>query len=316
MNGSEALLVDAGRLEKMILAKRVGRFLSLDQADEERAVVEGVARQLAVDVSSHVRQVLAFELRQCDRLVPDLAEKIAKDVETVSGPFLGATQAFSDKGLIKLIPQLKEYARAVLARRTDLSDLVMNALARIGGEGCVTSLIRNDSIALPTETCGTVVERFSDNLRVMDHFSGRGDLPVNIVEHIADKVSEHCRDVLVSAYDVSVDVAVAVLDQTKVTLLLEQMSELGAEQIHVVVRDMRDNRKLTAALSVEMAQKGCDAFLESSLAVRSGMSLEQVKDTLGLKDRLAFVRLMHKADFGQILAPSVLKLAKERYCQD
>tara|TARA_R110002096_G_scaffold335903_1_gene529428 strand:- start:13 stop:981 length:969 start_codon:yes stop_codon:yes gene_type:complete len=309
-------LVDAAKLEKMVLAKRVGQFLSLEQSDEERAAVEDVARKLAADVSAHVRQVLAFELRKCERLVPDIAEKIAKDIENVAGPFLEGTRAFSDRGLVKLIPQLKEYARAALARRTDLSDVVMEALARVGEEGSVTSLVRNDRLALPEATCGTVVKRFANNVRVMDHFSGRLDLPISIVERIADKVSSHCRDVLVSYYDVQEDIAAEVLDSTKVELLWQQVEGADAAQVHVIVRELRANKRLTSELAIEIAKKGCPAFLESALALRAGMPLQDVKKTLTLVDRLAFVRLMHKADFGKAMAPSVLKIAKEQYCME
>ncbi len=316
MEAATASLVDAAKLQKMVLAKRVGQFLSVEQADEERAAVEDVARKLAADVSSHVRQVLAYELRKCERLVPDIAEKIAKDVETVAGPFLEGTKAFSDKGLVKLIPQLKEYARAALARRTDLSDVVMEALARVGEEGSVTSLVRNDRLALPEETCGTVVKRFADNVRVMDHFSGRVDLPISIVERIADKVSSHCRDVLVSYYAVQEDVAAEVLDRTKVELLWQQVEGAEPTQVHAVVRELRANKRLTSALSLEIAKKGCPAFLESALALRSGMPLQDIKEILTLKDRLAFVRLMRKADFGKSMAPGVLKIAKELYSKE
>lgn len=316
MEAVSASLVDAAKLEKMVLAKRVGQFLSVDQADEERATIEDVARKLAADVSAHVRQVLAYELRKCERLVPDIAEKIAKDIEVVSGPFLEGTLAFSDKGLVKLIPQLKDYARAALARRTDLSDVVMEALARVGQEKAVTSLVRNDRLALPAETCSTVVARFSDNVRVMDHFSGRLDLPVSIVERIADKVSDHCRDVLVSYYDVQEDIAADVLDRTKVELLWQQVENADPSQVHAIVRELRTNKRLTSSLAIEIAKKGCHAFLESALALRAGLSLQEVKKILTLEDRLAFVRLMHKADFGKSMAPSVLKIAKEQYSME
>lgn len=316
MIADTASLIDAAKLEKMVLAKRVGQFLSAEQADEDRAAVEDVARKLAADVSAHVRQVLAYELRKCDRLVPDIAEKIAKDVEEVSGPFLEGTRAFSDKGLVKLIPQLKEYARAALARRTDLSEVVMEALARVGEEISVTSLVRNDRVALPAETCGTVVNRFSNNVRVMDHFSGRMDLPISIVERIADKVSSHCRDVLVSYYAVQEDIAADVLDRTKVELLWQQVEDADAAQVHAVVRELRASKRLTSSLALEMAKKGCPAFLESALALRASMPLQDVRKILTLEDRLAFVRLMHKADFGKSMAPSVLKIAKEQYSSE
>ena len=89
-------LLNTAKLEKMMLAKKIGRFLTADQSDAERKGVEDAARVLVDDVSTQVREVLAFELRKCTILSHDIAEKIAKDIEQVAAPFLSLTTVFSD----------------------------------------------------------------------------------------------------------------------------------------------------------------------------------------------------------------------------
>jgi len=316
MKTASETLVNAVTMEKMILAKRIGQYLQGDQADEDRALIEDVARKLAGDICRQVREVLAFELRCCSRLVPDLAEKIAKDVEEVSGPFLEETQALSDKLLVKLIPQLKDYARAALARRDDLSDTVLEILARTGQENSVATLVRNDRVVLAEPICGTVVNRFADNLWMMDQFSARADLPLSIIDQITDKVSDHCRDIMVAHYDVNSDVADVVLDSAKVELIWEQVKKIDTKQIHEVVRELKVNRRLNPVLAIEMAKNGSLPFMESMLALEAGLPIHKVKEVLSLDDKTAFVRLMHAAKIGPNLAPAILKIAKEHYREE
>lgn len=313
MKSDPSALIDSVKMEKMLLAKRVGQFLSADQPDEDRAAVEDVARQLASDLSIHVRSVLAFELRKCVRLVPDLAEKIAKDVEDVAGPFLEVTKAISDKAFIRLIPQLQEYARSVLARRNDLSETVVHALAKTGAEPSVMSLVRNDNMTLPARASSTVVDRFGSNVRVMDQFSARVDLSPTIVERIVDKVSNQCRDMLIDRYALPGDVASAVTDSSKVEVLWAQLEGANEQEIHAFVTELRAERRLNHMLTLELASRGCKAFLESALALEASLPVDRVKDILTLSDQQAFVRLMRMANVSKSMAPRFLKLAKSNY---
>jgi uncharacterized protein (DUF2336 family) len=308
-------LIDHVKIEKILLAKKVGRFLMGDQVDESRAAVEAVARQLASDVSIKVRSVMAHELRHCPRLVPDLAEKIAKDIEDVAGPFLEVTNAISDKAFLRLIPQLEEYARAALARRNDLSDVVVHALAKMGAEPSVTSLVRNDMVELADKTCNVVVDRFGKNLRVMDQFSARRDLAPAIVERIVDKVSDHCRALLVEQYAVAEDIADDLASASKIEVLWGELQDADASEVHEFVTELRAERRLNHMLTLEMARRGCTAFMESALALEASLPLSRVQDILTLTDQQAFVRLMRMANVSKTMAPRFLKQAKKNSMQ-
>ncbi len=313
MIADSAVLVDAAMLEKIILAKQVGQFLCKDHSSEERASIESVARKLASDVSKQVREVLAYELRRCEELVPDLAEKIAKDIETVAGPFLEESKAFSPAMLVRLIPELKDFARAAIARRVDISNDVVEALIESAEEKSVTCLVRNDRINLQQNACKVVVRRFQDNVRVMDQLSARADLPIFIIEKIVNKVSTHCRNMLIEEYDVDMGMANEVASTVKLEALWRRIKGATDAQIHGYVTDLRDARKLRHDTALKMAEKGCLAFLESTLALEAGLPLGRVKEILTLVDQAAFVRMMQMANVSRKLAPQFLKLAKEHY---
>jgi len=313
MNADPKSLVNAIKIEKILLAKQVGQFLSRDQVDEERVAVENVARLLAGDISEKVRRVLAFELRHCNVLVPDLAEKIARDIKSVAVPFLSVTKAISDKTYLRLLPQLEDWAKAAVARRIDLSSLVSQALARMGDEHSVTTLVRNDSLQLSNKIVGIVVDRFGKNVRIMDHLSARSDLRAEAVDRLLDKVSHHCREPMLDKLetsDVSPDFEVY---NFQLEALWEQLEEASEAQVHACVTELRNARHLNHLLAIEMAKKGCKAFLESTLALEAGLPIGEIKDILTLQDRGAFVRLMQMASVSNSDAPHFLQLAKAQH---
>ncbi|WP_417458958.1 DUF2336 domain-containing protein [Kordiimonas sp.] len=307
------MLIDTVKLEKMALAKRVGQFLVAEQVQEERATVENVARVLAQDVSAQVREVLAYELRKCKVLATDLAEKIAHDVESVSGAFLGETMVFTDKEWLKLIPGLKEPSLVVVARRKDLSDSVQAKLATVGQEPTVTSLVRNDNLTLAEVACDKVVDRFGDNRRMMDHLGARADLPLKVVERIINNVSDHCREMLIEHYAVDQGIASKMAEDSKIEVLWTQLKNASPTQIHAFVTDLRNDRRLNYLLVIEITGRGCPSFMESSLALEAGLPLGRIREILSLEDPAAFVRLMQMANVSKSMAPRFLQLAKKFY---
>ncbi len=310
MELSMASLIDSTRIEKIMLAKKVGQFLATDQADVERRTVENVARVLAQDISKQVRGVLAFELRRCDKLSRDLSNKIATDIEEVSGPFLQATTALDEDTFEKLIPELKDGVRAWVARREKLSENLISVLVQEGGETSITALLRNDLIELSEMTCGRVIDRFGSNQRLMDHMGARKDLTLVIAERIIEKVSAHFKKLLVDHYLMGKSAAADVVDASAYEVMWRQVKDATTAQIHAFVTDLKVNNRLTHQTVVEMASRGCMKFLESALALQTGKTVDAVKLTLTLRYPPDFVKLMKRAKVPDSLAPKYLGLVK------
>lgn len=310
MELSMASLVDSTRIEKIVLAKKVGQFLAADQADVERRTVENVARVLAQDISAQVRGVLAFELRRCDHISRDLANKIATDIEEVSGPFLQATQAFDEETFEKLIPELEDTVRAWIARREDLSDVLISALVTSGGEASMAALLRNDMIELPDTACSRIIDKFGSNRRLMDHMGARKDLNLVIAERIIEKVSDHFKRLLVDHYLLDDTTASRISKASAYDVMWQQIKNSTSAQIHAFVTDLKVNRRLTHQTIIEMARRGSMKFMESALALLTGKSVNSVKITLSLCQPADFVKLMKKAGVPDDMAPRYLGLVK------
>lgn len=310
MELSMASLVDTTRIEKILLAKKVGQFLATEQADVERRTVENVARVLAQDISEQVRGVLAYELRHCKKLSRDLAHKIATDIEEVSGPFLQATKVFTEDDLAALIPELADALRAWVARRTDLTETVIQVLVREGGETSLAALLRNDMVTLPERACDALIKKHGNNRRLMDHMGARKDLVLAVAQQVLDKVSEHFKALLVNHYLIGPSVASNIVDASAYEVMWRQIKDASTAQVHALVLDLKVNRRLTHQTTLEMAARGSMTFLESALALQTGQTIDSIKDKLSLRNPAEFVKLMKKAAVPDSLAPRYLRLVK------
>lgn len=303
-------MVNADTLEKLVLTQRVSAFLHHSEDQEKRAVIENVARALAQDVATKVREALAFELRTCPHLPYDIATRIASDVESVAGPFLASTTVFSDSQLAGLIPHLEEHAHVTIARRKDLGENTCDAIVTFGSEKSVSFLVRNDAIQLNESVLSKVVQRFPERQALMDQLGARPELPLSIVTAIVDKVSDTYRSLLEGQYGVSSSVADNVMQAAVSKTAWSMTEKASASQIHDYVRDLKVQKRLTVDLMLDMAEKGNIAFLESALAFRSGLTLAAVKDMLHAGDSGLFVALMKKANISKAGAHAILQLLK------
>lgn len=303
-------MVNADTLEKVVLTRRVSEFLHRTQEKKERAVIENVARSLAQDVATRVREALAFELRTCPYLPHDLAAKIATDVESVAGPFLATTTVFSDSQLAGLVPHLEEHAHVTISRRKDLGETTCDALVTFGSEKSISFLVRNENAPLNEAILSKVVKRFPERQPLMDQLSARPELPLSIVQSIVDKVSDKFRSLLEGQYGVSSDASDLLVRSAATKTIWAMIENATANQIHAYVGDLRTQKRLTIDLMLDMAERGCIPFLESTLAFRSGLTLASAKEMLHAGDPSLFVALMKQADISKADAHTILQVLK------
>ncbi len=313
MNNESFGNADIIKLEKILLAKKVGLFLGNRSSVHERQAVENVARLLSKDTNISVREVLAYELRYCDVIPGDVVERIVSDVADVAGPFLRDTNYFEDKELADLVPTVEERVRSYIAERLDLGAITQNSIVETGGENSVSSLLDNYTVSLPKEVYNKVISRFGTNINLMDHMGLRPDLTKDLVHEIAGKVSKKCKQHFFIEYGIEINPTDIPLSSPNIQTLLSKIQGASAAQVHAFVADLRSQRNLSHGLVLEMSEHGCLSFLESSLALLAGLPISQVQDMLSLKNSKSFVKLMSMANVEQVLAPRYLKVAKRYY---
>lgn len=311
MNFDPVKIMDADIQDKVALTQQIAGFLARSDDQEKRATIENVARALAQDVATKVRQSLAYELRACPHIPHDLAARIASDVESVAGPFLAVTTVFSDGQLAGLIPHLEEHAHISIAQRSDLGEAVCSAIVSFGSETSVGVLVKNEKSQLNEAALTNIIKRFPDRQELMNNLSMRANLPIAIVTAIMDKVSQQYRALLEGKYGLTSDVADFLLTNSLSRATWTVISGASDKQIHAYVKDLREQKRLTMDLIMDMTEQGSIAFLESALAFRAGLTLATAREMLHADDMQVFVALMQKADISRANAHMIYEQLKK-----
>lgn len=295
--------LEEGHLDKITLAQQVGAFLVSGKGDQERSVVENLARVLANDVSIIVRQTLAEEVRACTILPRDVAERIAKDVEQVSAPFLEATQVFAERELVRLIPDLAEHARAAIARRKDVPETVSKALVQWGGDRSVSDLLNNDGARIAEEDYSVVVERFSERPDVMDLLAARPDLATTLVESIVGFVTDECRSRLIESYHISDDLAFMLAEEARIDAIYAVLEDANLDQVVAKVRELNENNELTPNKILALVERGDRRFFEAAMAELVDIPITNVRALMRNGGPVGLERLLSCAGFAESFVP-------------
>jgi uncharacterized protein (DUF2336 family) len=304
-------------LEKILLSRKVGRFLCADQLENERKTVEHIARMLARDDNVQVRSVLSYGLRACHILPLDLARIIATDEVEVSAPFIEVTPVFDDEEMSEIVGKLREKTRVRLAGRSDVGKKTVFQLVDFGGTLSVSKLLQNQNVRFNDKALSNAIDRFGQNAVMMDHISVLDGLTNDIAEQIAWKVSKTQRDRLEKNFDL--DLAklktaneTFLKNRTASTLefIFQKIDGASSAQVHAVASDLRSRRQLSHSLVLELSERGCKGFLESALALMAGLPIGQVREMLSLKSNKAFVKLMEMAEVDGKVATRYLASAK------
>lgn len=181
-------MLDEARIERVVLAKRVGQLLASGDAGSETAMLETVARNLCHDEMELVRGALSFELRHCDQMAEDVVKAIVFDEEDVAVPFLQNSQAISDALLKDVIEAKPGPFQIAIARRISISEPVTDCLAEKAVERAVQSLARNPGAVFGEKAVELVSTRFSDRPLILGDLVQRPDISKKSLEKLGQKI--------------------------------------------------------------------------------------------------------------------------------
>src|SRR3954468_15712803 len=157
----ERLLADPSPQTRAEMAAKVAASLgSVSLTEGERKLAEGIVRVMARDAVERVRQALAENLKSSLSLPRDVALTLARDVEAVALPVLGASSVLTDDDLIELVRTGTLAKQTAIAGRPEVSADVADALVETAPESAVAALVANAGAEIRAESLGRVLDRF------------------------------------------------------------------------------------------------------------------------------------------------------------
>jgi uncharacterized protein (DUF2336 family) len=250
---------------------------SSDMTDDERVYAEEIVRIMAHDAATLVRRALAVAMKNSPKLPREVANKLARDIDSVAMPVLMSSPALSDADLIEIIRTCPPNRQVACASRDKISTAVTDAITTFGAAAAVERALANDGATFEEAGLDRALHRFGDREGVTSAMARRPTLPVAIAEKLVSIVSGEVFDHLVNHHalppQLAIDLAIGARERATVDLI-----EQAARQSDLArfVQQLNLHGRLTPSLLMRGMCLGQMAFVEHSLAELAGLPHHRV----------------------------------------
>ncbi|MCW5731605.1 MAG: DUF2336 domain-containing protein [Alphaproteobacteria bacterium] len=287
------------------LARKIGRLLpnlSRVETTRLRELTIETLETLASDALPRVRAELA-EVIKTSRLVPrELVLRLARDIEEiVSAPVLEYSPLLSEHDLLEIIRSgIGPGALTAIARRSEVSENVADALATTRDIAAVAALLGNPSAQIREETLDMIADQAEGIEAWHQPLASRPEISVRAMRRISQFVASSILATLASRHGLPEDIA----DELRRAVGRRMESEgkvqdvlpsrkTAVERVADAVREGR----LDDALLCDAIEAGDRAFVHQALAVASGLGPETVQKICESRAPKAIAALAWKAGF-------------------
>ena len=244
-----------------------------DLSELDRAAAEKILRVRAGDVAELGRRALAVTLKSSDLVPPDVARRLARDVDSVAMPMIAFSPAFADEDLIEIVRSGSSSRQTAVAGRPKVSRDVSDVIAAEAGELAVRTLAANDNADLSESAMGRAVQRFGTSKELVAALAYRPVLPMAITEKLIGLASEAVRDHLVSRHALAPEVAIQLAQFTRERATVDLIDQAGAApDLANFVAALNARKALNASLLLRGLARGQMAFFEHGLSELAGVS--------------------------------------------
>lgn len=287
--------------------------LSEAESNKVFAQTHEALETLANDQITKVRAILSDALKDVVDAPPEIIKMLANDLEIeVSGPVLEFSPVLSEADLIQIIERGPANGGvAAIARRTEVSENLADAI--IGSEDVdgIADLLGNDSAQIREEALDDLINQSSSVELWQAPLVSRAELPDGAAQRMAGFLAENLLDALKQRSDLDAGALAAVSGIVRDRVAGKKAAEAKAvgagfdflkvePPIEKVTR-LHDAEKLTDASIIKAMQAGDHVFVFAALIVRSGVDQTVARRIFIEKSPHGVVALIGKAKFPMTL---------------
>lgn len=305
------LLEDPKDDNRAKLASQIaGHIDASDLSDKERLIAQEILRVMAKDAAVMVREALAESLKHSEELPHDVALELARDVESVALPLLTDSKVFTENDLLELVRGGSGDKQIAIAGRDGVPELVSEALVDTGNTVAVSELVKNQSATIPEVLMHRVVDEFGEDETINGPLALRGDVSATISERLVVLVSDEIRTRMVEGGKIDKKVADHLVQESRERATVDLAHRLNqGQEIGKLVRQLKDNGRLTASVILRAACSGEMRFFEESFAALVGIEFEKAWVLAHDKGELGFRALFDRSELpGEIYRPCRIAL--------
>jgi hypothetical protein len=302
----------AGKVQRLLPGLQPG------EQDAARGRVMQTLEVLAKDTATRIRAVVAETLKDVADAPPELVRQLAADAElAVASPVLQFSPLLTDADLLEIIRgKHAEGALSAVARRSNVTEAISDAIVAVDDIDAVATLLGNPSAQIREETLDLVVDRAPARTSWHGPLVDRPSLPNGAAIKIAAFVAETLSQRLAARPDLDAATRDAVTaevrkrlaeaaggtgggDARRRTLADPNWSEGpgggAGETVADKVHRLKREKKLDDAAVTAAAQAGEKLFVKLALAELGGLRAEAVDKILTARSAKGIIACCWKA---------------------
>jgi uncharacterized protein (DUF2336 family) len=240
---------------------------------EERTHAEGIIAMMAQDAAVLVRRALAVALKNSPKLPRDVANKLARDVETVALPVILNSPVLTDADLVQIVRACPPAKQIAVASRATLSATVTGAIADYAGVEAVERALANDNAEFDADGLGTTLDRFAGVSAITAAMVRRDELPVTITEKLVSLVAGEVFDHLVNNHELPPQIAIDLAMGARERVTIDIVEQAARQQdLGRFVQQLNLNGRLNPSLLMRGLCLGHIEFVEHAMAELAGLA--------------------------------------------
>lgn len=295
--GLERLSLDPSVQNRIETANRVGAvFADGGLSASEREIASAILEVLSQDVELKVRQATCEQVLHCPFLPPNIARRLARDVESVAVPIIRCSKALTDADLIALILDGNTLTQVSVARRDAVSPAVAHELVDTGKKTVVKTVLANDGAEISEASLFDIVDAFGDVPWVQSLMVDRPVLPATVTLCLTSLVSDALAKRLVERHHLPprfIRHLVAHGQESALCSLIGAGS--SARQVEFVARSMGRAGTLTPTFVLRMLCVGNFDFFVALMASLAGISASNAWSLMNDSGRDGFRALFQQS---------------------
>jgi uncharacterized protein (DUF2336 family) len=263
--------------DRALAAYRLCRRIETAQiTPEERHFAEEILRLVVDGAAERVRRALAVTLKSSPNLPPDVARKLAADIEAIALPVLEYSPSLTDADLVELLEEAEPTRQLAIARREMLSEAVTDKLCAKGVEPAISIALANVKAMFSEDGLTTALDRFPSSMQMKQAMVERPVLPLAISEKLVTMVSGQLFDKLVERHalppQLAIDLATATRERATIDLIAQAA---GQPDLRRFVQQLNLNGRLTPSFVLRALCLGEVRLVEHALAELAGIVHER-----------------------------------------
>jgi uncharacterized protein (DUF2336 family) len=240
---------------------------------EERTHAEGIIAMMAQDAAVLVRRALAVALKNSPKLPRHVANKLARDVETVALPVILNSPVLTDADLVQIVRACPPAKQVAVASRATLSATVTGAIADYAGVEAVERALANDNAEFDADGLETTLDRFAGVSAITAAMVRRDELPVTITEKLVSLVAGEVFDHLVNNHELPPQIAIDLAMGARERVTIDIVEQAARQQdLGRFVQQLNLNGRLNPSLLMRGLCLGHIEFVEHAMAELAGLA--------------------------------------------